>query len=137
MARENVELVRSLHDAINGRDFARAVQHLDPEIEVSVGVVVDPGQPAGNSRLSGRDEVRRFLEDLAETWEAQWVEVIEIVEASADRVVMAERWYTRGRSGIKVDFDVVDAYAFRGGLIRRVDGFRSRTEALEAAWRPE
>jgi ketosteroid isomerase-like protein len=132
MTQENVKIVRSLYDAINRRDFTNAVKHLHPEVEVSIGVVVDPEQPAGNSRLRGHNEVRRFLEDLAETWEAQWVEEREIVEVSTDRVVVLERWYTRGRSGIRVDFDVVDVYALRDGLILRVDGFRNSAEALEA-----
>jgi hypothetical protein len=43
-----------------------------------------------------------------------------------------ERWYTRGRSGIRVDFDVADVYAFHEGLILRIDSFRDKAHALEA-----
>ena len=39
----------------------------------------------------------------------------------------------RGRDGIEIDTEVNDLYAFRDGLIVRIDGFRDSADALEAA----
>ena len=39
----------------------------------------------------------------------------------------------RARDGIETGFQLTDIYTFRDGLIIRIDGFRERAEALEAA----
>ncbi len=38
----------------------------------------------------------------------------------------------RGRDGLEFDFQVIDVYTFRDGLIGRVDGYLKKAEALEA-----
>jgi len=133
MAQENVEVVRSQIKAFNRRDLAAAVEHLHPDVEVYPAVVgLDTAGPGTSSRLRGRDQVRQFLEELGATWESQWIEVEEIIEAPGDRVLAVERWNTEGRDGIRVDFTITDVYTIRGGMIVRVDGFRDKDEALEA-----
>jgi ketosteroid isomerase-like protein len=133
MSQENVEVVRRVYDAFNRGDFASAVEYLHPAGEVYPGVVgLDPPGGGSATRLVGRDELRGFFEDLGATWESISIEPKEIIEAPYGRVLAIESWLIRGRDGIEVDTRIIDVYAFRDGLIARVDGYLDRLEALEA-----
>jgi ketosteroid isomerase-like protein len=134
MSQENVEVVRSLYEAFNRRDYATAVEYLHPGVEVYPAVVgVDPAGAGSTARWIGREGVRQTLEDLGATWQTVTVEFEEVAEATGGRVLAVEHWRTRGRDGIEIVTTITDVYAFRDGLIVRVDGFRDKTEALEAA----
>ena len=128
MSQENVEIVRSGHEAISRGDYAKAVEYLHPEVEV-YPVIVGPDQ---RSRYEGRDGCREFLETLR-IWEEQWIEAEELIRVPGGRVLAVECWHTRGRDGITVDFKLIDVYSFRDGLIVRIDGYLDKAEALEAA----
>jgi ketosteroid isomerase-like protein len=133
MSRENVEVIRLVYEAFNRRDFAGAAQYLHPEGEVYPGVVgLDPPGGGSGRRLRGREQLRRFFQDLGDIWEAVTVEFEEIVEAPDGRVLAVEHWRTRGRDGIEVDTRIIDVYAVRDGFIVRVDGFLDKAEAFEA-----
>jgi ketosteroid isomerase-like protein len=133
MSRDNVEVVRRVYDAFNRGDFASAAGHLHPDGEIYPGVVgLDPPGGGSATRLHGRVELRRFFEDLGATWESVSVTLGEVIEAPDGRVLAVESWLIRGRDGIEVDTRIIDVYAFRDGLITRVDGYLDRREALEA-----
>jgi ketosteroid isomerase-like protein len=133
MSQENVEVIRLVYEAFNRRDFAGAAQYLHPEGEVYPGVVgLDPPGGGSGRRLRGREQLRRFFQDLGDIWEAVTVEFEEIVEAPDGRVLAVEHWRTRGRDGIEVDTRIIDVYAVRDGFIVRVDGFLDKAEAFEA-----
>jgi ketosteroid isomerase-like protein len=133
MSQENVKIVRSLYEAFNQHDYATAAEYLHPEAEVYPGVVgLDPAGPGSSTRLSGREEVQQFFEDLGATFERLTVEFEEMIEATGGRVLAVERWRVRGRDSIEVVTTIIDVYAVRDGLIVRVDGFLDRSEALEA-----
>ena len=83
-------------------------------------------------RYRGRDGVAEFLDQISSAWEAEWVEFQEVLDGPSDRLLVAERCHVRARDGLKLHFDIFDLYAFRDGLIGRVDGFRDREAALEA-----
>jgi hypothetical protein len=58
---------------------------------------------------------------------------VRTIELPDGRILAVENWRVRGRDGIEIDTELTDLYAFRAGLIVRVDGFRDRAEAFEAA----
>jgi ketosteroid isomerase-like protein len=133
MSQENVEVVRSLFEAFNRRDYASAVEYVHPEGEIRPGVAgLDTAGPGSGRRLCGRDQVQRFFEDGGDVWESMTVEFEEVTETPDGRVLAVESWCLRGRDGIKVDANCADIYSFRDGLIVRGDGFRSKAEALAA-----
>jgi ketosteroid isomerase-like protein len=133
MSQQHVEVVQSLYAAVDRRDFANAVEYLQPDAEVYPGLVgFDTGGAGSASRLCGRDEIRQFFEDNAETWETWTIESAEMTETRDGRLLAVERWQVRGRDGIELDVEVIDVYTFRDGLVVRVDGFRDKTTALEA-----
>jgi ketosteroid isomerase-like protein len=128
MSKENVEILRRLHRALNRGDLDNAVQHLHPDVELRPGIVA----PDQSSLYRGRDGVKQFFATVYAAFEEQRIDIGEIIEAG-DRVLAVEGWRVRGRDGIELDFEVIDVYTFRDGLIVRADGFVDRDEALEAA----
>jgi ketosteroid isomerase-like protein len=134
MSQANVETVRSLYEAFNLGDYAGVVEYLHPEAEVSPAVVgLDPAGPGSGGRLCGREGVRRYVEDYAETWETVAVELAQVAEAPHDRVLAVEDWRMRGRDDLEVVTRCIDVYEFRDGLIFRGVGYVDKAVALEAA----
>ena len=129
MSQEQLDTLRRLADAFGRRDFESAIQGFAPDVELHPAVRGLDTEAV----YHGRDELRRFWDEINEAWDAQTIEVQEMIEAPPDRVVSVERWHVRGRDGIELDFGVVDVYTFRDGLVARIDGFRDRAEALAAA----
>lgn len=133
MSRDDVELVRCLYEAFNRRDYANAVQCLDPQVEVYPAVVgLDPAGAGTTRRWVGRHGVLRTFQDLGETWHSVTVEIQGIEELADGRVLAVEDWHTRGRDGIGFTTRITDVYTVERGLIVRVDGFLDKAKALEA-----
>jgi ketosteroid isomerase-like protein len=126
---ENTESLRALFNAYNRRDFESAVQFAHPEVELRPGLTELDVSP----RYRGREELRQFFETITEAWESYVVTPEEILAAPGDRVLAVERWRAVGRGGLKFELELIDLFTFRDGLIVRIDGFRDRTKALEAA----
>jgi uncharacterized protein len=129
MSKENVGVVRRVYEAFNRRDIDAALQNLHPEYELYPALV----GPGGRSEYFGREGAREFFDLITDTWETMTVESAEIVEIPDDRILSVELWRVRGRDGIEIETKLTDVYAFRDGLIVRVDGFREKADALEAA----
>ena len=127
MSQENVDTARDFIAAYNRRDYDAAVKHFDPEIEWVL--------PARQSSDSGRgpDEVKRFWNDIDDTFEELRLEPQEFVDAG-DRVATRLRHYGRSRSGAEIDVEMYHQVAtFRAGKMVRIEYFGEWTEALEAA----
>jgi ketosteroid isomerase-like protein len=95
--------------------------------------------PARQSSDSGRgpDEVKRFWNDIDETFEELRLEPQEFVDAG-DRVATRLRHYGRSRSGAEIDVEMYHQVAtFRAGKMVRIEYFGEWTKALEAAGRSE
>jgi ketosteroid isomerase-like protein len=73
------------------------------------------------------------METVTNAWEEYLVEPVEARDAPGDRVLVVERWHARGRDGIEFHFELIDVYSFRDGLVVRIDGYRDKSVALEAA----
>jgi ketosteroid isomerase-like protein len=131
MSEENVETIRLFYEAFNRRLYEDALHYLHPECEICPAITA-PGNPAA---YRGREEARAYMEEqIADAWEVMTAEFKEQpVEVPDGRILAVERWRVRGRDGIEFDTEVTDVYAFRDGLIVRVDGFMEKAKALEAA----
>jgi ketosteroid isomerase-like protein len=126
---QKIDTLRAMFDAFNRRDFDEALRHAHPDVELHPALT----ELDVRSRYRGRDEVRQFMETVTGVWEAYVVEAEETTEAPGDRVLVVEHWHARGRQGIEFDFELIDVYEFRDGLLARIDGFRDKTSALAAA----
>jgi uncharacterized protein len=124
MSRQGVEIVRRfLLD-----DVEEALTHADP------GIVWNPAE---ESPAQGHDAVRASLARWKGEWDDYRLVPEEFVD-QGDRVVVTVCLRGRGRgSGVEVDARFYDVFTLRDGKIVRMDQFTERSEALEAAERPE
>lgn len=129
MHRENVVTLESFYETFNRRDYSAQLRCLDHEVELHPGVPL----PDADARYVGRPGMEEFIRVAFESWETATVAPKELVEAPGERVLAIESWQVRGRDGIELDFELADVYTFRDGLIVRIDGFRDKAKALEAA----
>ena len=111
------------------------MQYLHPDGEAFLA----PGRRdlggAGDARrLRGRDEVRRFLEQVSNAWHRVTVELREVLVGPDGRLLAVEGWHIQGR-GIEVATRTITVYTFSDELVARLDGFVGRAEALEALGR--
>jgi ketosteroid isomerase-like protein len=132
MSQENVEVVRSVFDAVARRDSARIFELYDPAVEVHAAPGSLGDQIGGNSWI-GHEGMRGFDRDLREAFEDIETTCEELIEAG-DRVVSVSWYRGRGRgSGVEVDgprqFGV---WTIRGGRVTSVFWYATRAEALEA-----
>jgi ketosteroid isomerase-like protein len=132
ISEEKVERLRAFYAAVGRKDFDGIVQHLHPE------VVIHPalgGELDFSDAYRGHEGMRAFME-TAWTGFGTAVEADEMVGAPDGRVLATERWLIRARDGVEAEIELTDLYTFRDGLIIRIDGFRRKAEALEAAGLP-
>jgi ketosteroid isomerase-like protein len=129
VSEENVETLRAISSAFNQGDIDGLVRYLHPEVEIhpATGGILDMA-----TMYRGHDGMRQFAETAWESFDMA-VEIEEITTAPDGRILATERWQMRARDGIETGFQLTDIYTFRDGLIIRIDGFRERAEALEAA----
>jgi ketosteroid isomerase-like protein len=134
---ENVEVVRSTIDALNafhrGELSGEAAAELaDPQIEYHWhGERTMPDQP---QHLRGASEFTAFGEQLRSTWDDLTTEPLELIEAPPDRVLTFIRQSGRGReSGVPIEYHFFWLCTLRDGKVRKIETFRHRADALEAA----
>jgi ketosteroid isomerase-like protein len=128
MPQENVETVRRMTEALDRANWDGVFAEISPDFEWET----DPRHPkAGVYR--GREEFRRFIEDLEDPFE-QTVTELERVVATADQVVAFVKIRRRLRgSSSEVEIRIGELYTFREGKLVRGQGFAEREKALEAA----
>jgi steroid delta-isomerase-like uncharacterized protein len=122
----NVDLVRSLYEAMNSQDVEAASALLAPDCEW----VSDPR--TGIRPKHGRDDVVAFFLDQAEMFGEVAVEVDELRDAG-DRVVALIRVQGSGfASGASVEIRIGHVFEIRDGKIVRGEGFGDRESALQS-----
>jgi ketosteroid isomerase-like protein len=127
-AGENVELARRLYDSFIRRDFAGAVEFLDPEIEL-----LPPKGTLEEGSYRGYEQVRAHLAGLMDPFEDVRIQPEDFIEAG-DQVVAIVHVSGRGRgSGLPIDTTFAHLLTVRDGKVVRFQAFFDREEALEAA----
>jgi SnoaL-like domain len=144
MSEENVEIARKLADLWNtfmqaelspaeaAEAAAQLVQLFDPQVEqIWHDRRTMPDQP---QRLRGVAELLRFWEQMRGAWLELKLEPLELIEAPDGRVLTLIRQSAQGReSGVPIVFHSFLVLTIRRGRMRKVELFRHRAEALEAA----
>ncbi len=74
--------------------------------------------------------MRRFLEELSSAWPRITVDLKEVLAGLDGRLLGVEGWQIEGQ-GIEVATRTVTVYAFRDGLVARLDRYVDRAKALE------
>jgi ketosteroid isomerase-like protein len=127
MSRENVELVRSVERA---GDPSRWFDLLDAKVEVDFAAYPVPGPAV----LHGKDAAINWFRRWWGTWDEYVLEASEIIDADKDRVVVVQYERGRGRgSGVRLERRWAVLYTLRMGKVAKVQPFKTREKALEAA----
>jgi steroid delta-isomerase-like uncharacterized protein len=130
MSEENVELVRALTDAGNRLDIDAAAALLAPDVVWEENAEL----PGLKEVYRGRDEVRRWAEEVFEIFESPHQELDRITELSGDRVFTETVTTAHGKtSGVPTELRYWAVFWITEGKIARRQVFWNRDEALEAA----
>jgi ketosteroid isomerase-like protein len=137
MTEENIAVVDMLIDRFNAfmrgeLSSAAYAEGFDPQIElVWSGQRTYPDTP---QHLRGLSEIIAFAEQFREGWNDLRQEALELGEASDGRVVGLIRQSGRGReSGAPISIHFFEVCTIRDGKLRKIEYFRHRIDALEAA----
>ncbi|MGA6948249.1 MAG: nuclear transport factor 2 family protein [Solirubrobacterales bacterium] len=136
MPKENVEIVRNAFDAFNafmrGEGAEKALAALaDPEFEYDWPAERDLPKP---DHHRGVPEVFASTKQVQSKWIDFVWEPLEFIEAPGNRVLTTVRQTGRAReSGLPVESQFLQVFTIRDGRVRKLDFFRHRDEALEAA----
>src|SRR6266550_1819919 len=125
MSQQNVEIVKAQIDAYNREDSDAFVKDAAPGFELDFSRAVGPWRG-----VFGLDQARRVVEEFRETWESDWVEPHEFIEAG-DHVVMPGTQHLKGRDGIEVVVRATFVFTIRNGAIERNTMYQEKEDALE------
>ena len=130
MPDENVEVVRRVIDATNRAHADDFLAALSPDVEWEDNLF---GTEGGRT-YRGTAEVRKWLEQVWEPWEALRMEALEVIPGEGGRVFVEFELTARGReSGVETHARFWTVSEIADGRIRTRRTFRDRAEALEAA----
>ena len=129
MPNPNAELLRRYHELLNDTG-AIPVEFLHPEVEMHMF----EGSPIPGP-YRGQDGVRRWREDTFDVIDEWRLELDEVITGTDPNVMVAiNRFVGRMKhTNLPADFPLAVVVRFRDGLIAGLDGYRERSEALEAA----
>jgi ketosteroid isomerase-like protein len=113
--------------AFNAGDYDEISRYVTPDVELQrVG-----NAPEAIGVVSGRDAVLQFFHPDA--FDEQRLEALEI-EGGPPALVGHQRFHARGAgSGLPVEIESWIVYRVEGDLVRRIEVYQSREEALAAA----
>jgi ketosteroid isomerase-like protein len=125
---ENARVALKGAEALSDRDLEAMLEVAHPEIEL----VTHPGFVGQPPVYRGHEGMRHWLKAL-EPWESFQVDVEELIDISADTVVVVSRVTARGSgSGVDVEMRTYDVVTIVDGKIRRRRHYETREDALEA-----
>ena len=126
MSEENVEIARRAIEAWNAGDMDRLRDLYDPD-----AVYATPSDWIGGPYV-GRDAIMEQFRELRDVWQDDSSFGRPELLDAGDRVVVQVDFHGDTR-GLPLTTEVAWVYTLREGLITRLEFFRSRAEALEAA----
>jgi ketosteroid isomerase-like protein len=129
MSKENVEIVRGVHRAFNGRDVEAIVAVWDEQAEFMPVMSALEG-----AVYLGHEGLRRWMQEVDEDWDVFEAHGDEYRDLG-DAVLALGRWHARGRaSGIVLDVQTAAwLVRLRDGKVVWYRTFSDRAEAFEAA----
>ena len=128
---QNVEIVRSIYEAVNRDDWDAAFLNQHPDTELFTPPGPNAGPDGGTYR--GRDEIQAYWEEMLTPFDAAILEPEEFIEVG-DKVAVT----TRGRmqpkgSTAEIENRTGQLWTLRAGKVVSIRIFPKPEEALEAA----
>ena len=122
------DLIRRGYEAWNAGDRSWVLEHLSPEVEW-----VTPPDDPDQGRYRGHDEVIEFWDQWRAAVGQLEFEIVELIEALPNVLVVTKRSGTGTHSGLAVSDEVCQVFTFDGDLCVRVQEFYDRAAATQAA----
>src|SRR5262245_23796229 len=127
MSEENVEVVRSIYEALNRGDWDVMFATSAPDTEL----ITPPGIRAGAYR--GREEIQGYVEEWLTAFD-EWNVVPEEFAESGDQVVAVLQVRAQpGGSSAEIEIRIGQLWTLRDGKVRSIRIFPAPEDALEAA----
>jgi ketosteroid isomerase-like protein len=129
MSQENVEIVRKGYDALNRGDHDTWISNLHPEAELHA-LASSPDTEV----YRGHDGARKWIESVWEVGAGQGTRFEpESVTEAGDFIIVSVRALLFAReSRVPVEGHIFHVFELSEGKVRRVWGYGSEPEALEA-----
>jgi ketosteroid isomerase-like protein len=128
MSQENVEIVRDIYERWRQGDFRTSVDVFDP----LVLLVMRREFPDAGTYL-GRERLAEYTRGFLEPWSRITIEAEDITDAGDSVVAAVRQAGVGGESGAATEFRYFQVWSLRGRKVIRLENFRERAEALEAA----
>jgi ketosteroid isomerase-like protein len=128
MSHENVEIVRSIYEAVNHRDWDAAFRDQRPDVELTT-----PPQGPNTGIYRGREECQGFWEDWFTAFESLSAEPEDLFESGDDVAVVVKIRARPKDSSAVIELRNGHLWAFRDGNALSVRVFPEPGKALEAA----
>jgi ketosteroid isomerase-like protein len=131
----DIAVVRDQFEAVNERDFERAMDHYADDVVL----IVPPAESAPEpGTFEGKDAVGEWFGNWFRAFRRDYRFEIEEARELGDLVFIVVKHGGKGRaSGIEVGGELSYLYRVRDGKVAHVRIFPRREEALEAAGSPE
>jgi ketosteroid isomerase-like protein len=126
----NVELVRSLCQAVNENDLSTCLDLTHSDVELRTSGIYPDFRPSDR----GRSGAANYWEAARGVWDNFEIE-IKSCKAASDRVLVPLNQHVQGRDGIAVAHEWGHLFEFEGNRIRSViayDNWQAATEAADA-----
>lgn len=128
-AAEDIERIRRGYAAWNTGDLAGVVEFMSEDVEIRPVL----GDVVAADVFRGHEGVRRWYETIQATLEDFRAEVEDVREVGENRYIVLLRFTGRGAaSGAEVALVGAHVVTVVDGILRTIDGYQDRAEALQA-----
>jgi ketosteroid isomerase-like protein len=128
MSRDKVATIRALYDRWSVGDFTASVDLFDPQVVF----VIPPGFPDSGTYV-GNDEIAAYTRGFLEPWTRITINSEELVPAGDSVLATVLQRGVGDASGAATEFRYYQLWSLRGDKVIRLENFRDREEAREAA----
>ncbi len=128
MSRENVGTVQAVYKRWSEGDFRATLDVVDPLFLF----VLRSGFPESGNYL-GIESLVEYTRGFLEPWTRITIEAEDIIAVDGSVVATVCQRGVGRESGAETEFRYFQVWSFRGGKVIRLENFRERAEALEAA----
>ena len=130
MSQENVKIVKVAYDTFASRGLEPFMEHFTHDVEYRAVV----GAPDDRGPIHGKEAVQAWLQDWIDMFDGFRMELVELVDAGEEMLVVAERYGGRAKlSGVDIDSTIWTVFTISDGKIASGHEYSSREQALEAA----
>ncbi len=128
MSQENVEAIRAVYGRFSKGDFRASLDLVDP----LVLFVHPPGFPESGTYL-GVARLVEYTRGLLEPWTRLTIEAEDIADAGDSVVATVRQRGVGSESGAATELRYFQVWSFRSRKVIRLENFRERADAFEAA----